>query len=414
MKQMFTVFGFTLRGAVKKKSFAISTAIILILIVVLCTALRISYNNNDGAKNEQINIIEDKGICYYIDEANVIPGGREALSAVFKNMEFIPAKTSQRDSLTEKAKDDSKLSIISISEKDKIPQIEIISKDFMSGIPASAVSQILGKAFQGLILMQSGLDPQTAALAMTDPVVTSTYASERDTASFLIGILITMLMFFAIYFYGYGVSMSIATEKTSRVMETLVVSAKPSVILVGKCLAMGTLGLIQLGMILTVGTVCWSTLIPEGFTLMGMEISFSGITPSMMLIMVLYFILGYALYAVMNAVCGASVSKIEDLNTALMPVMLVCMASFYLGYFAALVPNSGALQRVAMYIPFSAPFIVPFRLLNGEAAAGDIVISVLLMLAAIAAVTALSVKIYSASVLHYGKKLRLKDVFGKK
>ena len=64
-----------------------------------------------------------------------------------------------------------------------------------------------------------------------------------------------LLMFFAVYYYGYGVAMSVASEKTTRVMETLVVSAKPSRILLGKCIAMGVLGLIQLSLFIAAAGV---------------------------------------------------------------------------------------------------------------------------------------------------------------
>mgnify|MGYP000594530332 FL=1 len=67
-----------------------------------------------------------------------------------------------------------------------------------------------------------------------------------NLTEYVVGLLLTFVMFFAVYYYGYGVAMSISSEKTSRVMETLIISAKPSKILIGKCLAMGVLGLLQL------------------------------------------------------------------------------------------------------------------------------------------------------------------------
>ena len=115
----------------------------------------------------------------------------------------------------------------------------------------------------------------------------------------------------------------------------------------------------------------------------------------------------------MNAVCGASVSKIEDLNSAMMPVVLIAMVSFYVGYFAA-ISGSGAdsmLQKVAIYIPFCSPFIVPFKILNGDVPMMDIMLSIAALLAAIVVIAAVSIRIYTASVLHYGNRLKLKDMF---
>jgi ABC-2 type transport system permease protein len=153
-------------------------------------------------------------------------------------------------------------------------------------------------------------------------------------------------------------------------------------------------------------------MIPGDFTLMGMPLSLSAFTAVSALLIIVYFILGYSLYSVMNAVCGASVSKIEDLNSAMMPVMMIAMISFYIGYFSAISGSgSGLVQKIAMYIPFSSPFIMPFKLLNGDVAPFDLIISIVLLLAAIVVITIISIRIYSASVLHYGKKLKFKEAY---
>ncbi|MBQ7094093.1 MAG: ABC transporter permease, partial [Clostridia bacterium] len=63
---------------------------------------------------------------------------------------------------------------------------------------------------------------------------------------------------------------------------------------------------------------------------------------------------------------------------------------------------------------FTAPFIMPYKLLNSDVATSDILISIGLLLVSIAIVSMISIKIYSASVLHYGsKKLKIKDVLTK-
>ena len=92
------------------------------------------------------------------------------------------------------------------------------------------------------------------------------------------------------YYYGYGVAMSVASEKTSRVMETLVVSAKPSRILIGKCLAMGVLGLLQMVGIIAFALICYTAFVPSNFNIGGVPIDFSSITPFTLLILLVYFV----------------------------------------------------------------------------------------------------------------------------
>lgn len=282
----------------------------------------------------------------------------------------------------------------------------------MSGINGDAATEILTETYVTDILTAQGLDAEMIALTKIKLSYQNEAVGTMNLSGYIMGILVTILIFYAIYYYGYGVSMSIATEKTSRVMETLVVSAKPSNILIGKCLGMGLLGICQFAIVLLSGVVFYKVFIPENFVLMGMPLSLDAFTYKSAILIGVYFLLGYALYAVLNAVCGASVSKIEDLNSAMMPVMMVAMISFFIGYFTAISGSGSSLfQKIAMYIPFCSPFIMPFKLLNGDVAALDITISIALLIVAIVIVTMISIRIYSASVLHYGKRMKWKDLY---
>lgn len=228
---------------------------------------------------------------------------------------------------------------------------------------------------------------------------------------YVLGLVMTFVMFFAVYYYGYGVAMSVASEKTSRVMETLIISAKPSRILIGKCLAMGAVGLLQLVGLLGFGLLCYGVLMPDGFQIHGIEISLSGFGVETILVLILYFILGYALYAVLNSVCGAAVSKVEDLNSAMMPVSIVVVIGFYLGYFTSVAGGgSNTLSKLALYLPISSPFAVPFKILTGDIATQELLLSMGILAASIVVIAALSARIYSASVMHYGNPLKWKDL----
>ncbi|MBQ2432796.1 MAG: ABC transporter permease, partial [Clostridia bacterium] len=123
---------------------------------------------------------------------------------------------------------------------------------------------------------------------------------------------------------------------------------------------------------------------------------------------------GYALYALLYAVCGATVSRIEDISPALMPVSLISMLSFYVGYFTSIMGNSsGAIEWIARYIPFCAPFGMPFRLLNGSVTVGQCAVSLSVMVASIALVSGLCIKLYKASIMHYGNRLKIRDLIGR-
>lgn len=408
MKQIFTVFAFTLKDAIRKKAFIISTAIILALIIGGSAALAIFMGSSDET-DEGTDEAPQKNICYYLDEHDILPGAAEALTVLYDVKEITAA---EKEDVVAQIKEDKSISLLEVSAKNSQPLVTVYSKDFMSGAGTniSSVSQIINEVHSMNVLVNSGVDPDLVILSRQPIQYETVFAGEMNASAYVIGIVFTLLMFFAIYYYGYGVAMSVATEKTSRVMETLIVSAKPSRILLGKCFGMGVLGIIQFAMIVLTGGLCLKFIIPSELLTQGSEFSLSVLNAETVAVMFVYFVLGYSLFAVMNAVSGALVSKIEDLNSAMMPVMLLSMVGFYLGYFVNILsPGSGIVQKIAMYLPISSPFIVPSSMLSNSIEPYQVVISVLILALSVIAVGALSVKIYSASDLHYGKKLKFKD-----
>ncbi len=408
MKQIFTVFAFTLKDAIRKKAFIISTAIILVLIIGGSAALAIFMGGSDEP-DEGTDATPQKNVCYYLDEHNLIPGAAQALTVLYDVKEIAPE---EKEDVIAQIKEDKSISLLEVGVKNSQPLVTVYSKDFMSGAGAniSTVSQIINEVHSMNVLVDSGVDSDLVILSRQPVQYETVFAGEMNTSAYVIGIVFTLLMFFAIYYYGYGVAMSVATEKTSRVMETLIVSAKPSRILLGKCFGMGVLGIIQFAMIVLTGAICLKFIIPSELLTQGSEFSLSVLNAETVAVMFVYFVLGYSLFAVMNAVSGALVSKIEDLNSAMMPVMLLSLVGFYLGYFTNIIsPGSGMVQKIAMYLPISSPFIVPSSMLSNSIEPYQGVIAVLILALSVVAVGALSVKIYSASVLHYGNKLKFKD-----
>lgn len=404
MKQIFTVFRFTFVNAAKKKAFIIST-VVMILLIGLATMLPIltTFFSTRGSAEGQA-----KQICYYIDDSALITDAIPALIKSFESTTFIVGSVSQIEEYSDEMQNNSNITIIVVTPENNQPFIKVITKDFRSGISEQKAVDALSRAYVAQTLAAQGVSADAIAVAQTTLPFTSESLNNNDLSGYFMGVLVTMLVFFAVYFYSYSVAMSVASEKTSRVMEILVVAAKPSHILIGKCLAMGTLGLAQFFVIIVSGLAFYKALIPGEFVLLGTSINMSMFTLQNSGLLILYFILGYTLYAMMNAVCGALVSKVEDLNSAMMPVTLVAMASFYAGFFSATSNANGIIQKIALYVPFSSPFYVPSRLLSGELSTAQIAVSLGILLITIAIITLLSMRIYTATVLNYGKSLKIK------
>ena len=410
MRDIFTVFGFTLRENLRKRVFWVITVLVLVVIIAACGILAAVGGGDEP--DEEPAPQEKTDTCYLIDAQGLVPGAAEALDQAFSGVRFEAADASRLEVLKAEVKEDGAKTIAEIlpGEAGGLPTLKLYASNFMTGMPVDGIAQVIKGLYVSQVLGAAGVSAENTALALSSVSYSLETLGKMEISGYILGILITMVIFFAVYYYGYGVAMSVAQEKTSRVMETLVVSAKPSRILLGKCLAMGVLGLLQLSAFLIVGALSWSLLIPADFTIAGMPLSLSAFTLPTALLTLVYFLLGYALYAVINSVCGATVSRAEDLSSAMMPAILISMVSFYAAYIVMFLPSEG-IKRIVTYIPFTSPFIMPYRLLNDTVSSLDIAVSLLLLLVSILLVALASVRIYSASVLRCGQRIRLKDMF---
>ena len=219
--------------------------------------------------------------------------------------------------------------------------------------------------------------------------------------------LLSIVLFYAIYFCAYQVSTSITTEKTSKIIETLVTSTTPKTIVLGKTVGVGIVGLIQIVVLVSVALICANVCLPAG-TLDGI-IDLSTVTPFLGIMTIIYFLLGYLVYALLYALTGSTVSKPEDVQSANGPVAILAVIGFYLAYFTMMNPTSD-LNTFASIFPFSSPFCVPFRIMMGVATPTQIAISLAVLVITMLIIAKISIKIYSSAILNYGSKIGIKDI----
>ena len=219
----------------------------------------------------------------------------------------------------------------------------------------------------------------------------------------------SFILFFAVYLYGNTVAVSVSSEKTSRVMETLVTSTTPRNIIIGKTFAMGIVGLGQMFLLILTAFASYKLFIPAEMDIVSTMMGNINFSVTSIVICIVYFILGYTVYAFLNAVTGATISKVEDLNSAQTPIAMISLISFYLAYFTATVPDSSA-SKFASIFPFSSAFSMPGRILAGGATGWEIALSIGLLIITALLLAVVSIKVYSGAVLHYGKRLNIKDL----
>lgn len=226
-----------------------------------------------------------------------------------------------------------------------------------------------------------------------------------------------LLLFLLIYMYGYWVATSMISEKSSRVMELLLTSVKPMAVVLGKLLGMGLLAISHFILILVSAGVSYKVsggladiIAPGGYSAVDLSALTSGISVGSIIAVIFVFILGYILYAEINAVSGATVSSSEDMQMALLPVNMLAVIGFYLAYCVSAF-GSPAYEKLVMLLPISSPFYLPSAIFMGNASIGMILLSIAILLVSIVIVFLFTTKVYSEIVLHNGSRLKLKDLF---
>ena len=222
-------------------------------------------------------------------------------------------------------------------------------------------------------------------------------AESRETTTVaFVGVL---LLYGQLFAYGYWVAAGVVEEKSSRVVEVLLATLRPSHLLRGKILGIGLLGLAQLLLIGLVGLFASSAVGTLEFP--------SGAIATVGLVLV-WFVLGFFFYATMFAVAGSIVTRQEDLQTTMTPLTILIVGSFFIGLSATSNPDS-TLAVVASLLPFSSPLVMPTRIALGEAATREVVASIAISVAATAALIPLATKIYSRALLRPGR-VRIRQV----
>ena len=399
MKDLITVIKFTMKDMVKRKSFIISTLIILILIVIGFNIPNILKSINDEDVQEKLLIV---------DNENVFEGSLESI----KQMDFeyeVQIENADYNKIKEKIENEEIESAIIIDKQENNIKIRYIVENtsMMDGVPEELVNTI-NTIYSNLQISKLGLTSEQLQ-AITPNFEFSLEQTEEEKASgnIFAMMLLSLVLFYAIYFCAYQVSSSITTEKTSKIMETLVTSTSPRTIVLGKTIGIGIVGLLQ--MILIVGTAIISAKIFLEAEMIDAVLDISNITPYLGIVTIIYFILGYLAYALLYALTGSTVSKPEDIQSANTPVAILAVIGFYLSYFTMMNPTS-ELNIFASMFPISSPFCMPFRIMMGLASATDVVISIAILVITILVIAQVAIKIYSNAILNYGTKMSFKDI----
>ena len=224
----------------------------------------------------------------------------------------------------------------------------------------------------------------------------------------------TYIMIFALYMvillYGQMVATNVATEKSSRAMEVLITSAKPTSMMFGKVIASCLAGLIQL--VAVFGSALLFYNLNKSYWDNNMVIdSIFNIPPELLVYMLVFFILGFLIYAFMFGAVGSTASKLEDINTSVMPITMLFIIAFVVvmtSMSSGEVDNT--LMLVCSYIPFTSPMSMFTRIAMSTVPWYEIGASIAILIGSTIGVGVLSAKIYRVGVLMYGTTPKIRDI----
>jgi len=430
MDNFWKVTKFTVAQQVKGKAFKVSTTIILIAVLILISLINFipAFSGKDDDNKEATNGTMNVEIetAYYMDDSDLGVDLEPAIKAVLPNLKFEKATESRASILEKLQTTEDKTVLVSISNEAVGYYVEVItptSSDAVSSEDGQILAQAVSNVLNNSRLINAGVS-QDDLEKLSTPINTQVFTAGDQDDTFedviikrVFPMVACMLLFYIIYFYGYWVASSIVAEKTSRVMELLLTSTKPMELVVGKCVGMGFLAITQFASILLTAYISFvgSGAIVKKFIDTSANIfdisAILGRIPALQLILIiLFFILGYVLYAVLNALVGATISKLEDLHTALMPISFISIMAFYLAFAAIMAPES-AIGTIATYVPFSAPFYIPSMILSGTVGVVEMGVSLLILISTIVVLTLFTARVYSVVILHTGNRLKIKDLF---
>ena len=404
MRDLFTVATYTMKDMVKRKSFIISNIIILLIIIIgfnVPNLINLFIGDEKEAFSSKILIV---------DEDNIFEGTLSYLNSeeLGYDVDIISNEVSFEEIKEKIDNGDIEASLV-IKRGEESINIDYIVENMsmIQQVPDYYINS-LSSIYTNLQISKLNLSEEQLQSLTPNFQFDIKQTSDKEVSGNVFAImLLSLVLFYAIYFCAYQVSTSITTEKTSKIMETLVTSTKPSTIVLGKTIGIGIIGLLQVIVIVAVALICANTFLDA--ELVNSIIDLSQITPTLGILTIVYFLLGYSAFALLYALTGSTVSKPEDVQSANGPVAILAVIGFYLAYFTMMNPTS-ELNVFASIFPLSSPFCMPFRVMMGVATWNEIAISIIVLAVTIFIIAKVSIRIYSQAILNYGSKMSMKDI----
>lgn len=474
-----SVFSFTFIQYVKTKSFIIGSIVICVIVAAICVLTNVLpglinedladateiIDSTGGNPEDEPDPFLESGVIDLFDDAGILAEeDKTTLSEMFSDR--FSERSGGLSEFVEELKASEGLEIAVHITKQTDGDGSITGYELRSYYTSAAkdsadlVGNIMSQLVNRRILLNAGVAPEKYADTQVSIIATKTEAGAKNLSSvqglvnYALPLVVSLVLFMLIYTYGSIVANSIATEKTSRVMELLLTSIRPLAIVIGKVLAMALVSVLQFALIIFVGWASFaisapfgwlgkaadlmkdpeiqnallqasSNALPTGVSTSEFEIAQAMndlknvFTPFNIAMIVIIFILGFLFYSLIAALVGASISRMEDLQAAMSPYAIIGILGMYLSYFPVMfnidsLANGEAavnpVQLFSYYFPISSPFALPSAVMLGSLGVGKTIAAVAILAAFVVLIAIVVSKVYEAIVLHNGNRIKLGDM----
>lgn len=410
MNKFWIMLSHTYKNKIMAKSFIIST-VITVLLVLVVTNLEsiISLFQGDDAK-EKIAVVDETNELY--------PVFSKQLKAVDTDGDLdVKLSKQSEDEVTKQVKDESLDGMLIIKRDEK----GTISGTYKAlTISDESTYQTLQQA-----LTQTKTAVGTAELGVSQETISGLYApvtvgqkalkegakSEEELGQ-TVGLVYIMLfvIYFSVIMYASMIAMEVATEKSSRVMEILISSMPPIQQMFAKLLGIGLVGITQLAIIIGAGSLSLKlNQKSETASSVGGFLNLTDVSATTVIYAVIFFLLGYFLYATLAAFLGSVVSRIEDVQQTITPMTLLVVAGFMIAMFGLNAPDAGFIT-VTSFIPFFTPMIMFLRVGMLDIPFWQAAVGIGITLLTIVILAVIGARIYKGGVLIYGNSSAFKAI----
>lgn len=405
MKQFGKILEFELKNYLKNKVFLGVTIFMVAAIVCVLFFPRISegFGNDEMINTENLPVM-----LVHCDKSENEAVVKDAFVSAFSEYSVVVTRDSEENIKQEITDENAKCAFVIKSLNEYTYYVNDLA---LYDANTDIADAILKSAHQMSAMLDNGIPAEEANRILNFQIEHTAVTLGKDQMqNFFYAYIMIFALYMVILIYGQMVATNVASEKSSRAMELLITSVSPTSMIFGKVVSSCLAGLIQLISIFGTAFICYN--INKSY-LSDFDIvaSIFSIPAHILIYMLVFFLLGFFLYAFLYGAIGSTASKLEDINTSVMPVTFLFIIAFMVDVFSLTSGSvDSALMKICSYIPFTSPVVMFTRIAMSTVSVYEIAISIGILIASVIGVGFISAKIYRAGVLLYGAAPKLSAI----